>query len=164
MRPLEERDIPLMVSSISDKDQRTRIRQIFQRYLNEQDNGEREVIVAFSDEKYVGHVTIIWHPEYPPFAEKNIPEISNIGVEPELRRRGIGSMLMDEAEKRIFERSEIAGIGFGISADYGPAQRMFVKRGYVPDGKGLWTSERGYIWEFSTVQVDDCIIFLTKNR
>jgi GNAT superfamily N-acetyltransferase len=164
MRLLEERDIPLMISSISDKDQRTRRRQIFERYLNEQDNGEREVIVAFSDEEYVGHVTIIWHPEYPPFAGKNIPEISDIGVEPELRRRGIGSMLMDEAEKRIFRKSEIAGIGFGISADYGPAQRMFVKRGYVPDGKGLWTSERGYIWEFSTVQVDDCVIFLTKNR
>jgi len=153
-----------MVSSISDKDRRTRRRQIFERYLNEQDNGEREVIVAFSDGKYVGHVTIIWHPEYPPFAEKNIPEISDIGVEPELRRRGIGSMLMDEAEKRIFEKSEIAGIGFGISADYGPAQRMFVRRGYVPDGRGLWSSEGHYIWEFSIVQVDDCAIYLSKNR
>lgn len=71
---------------------------------------------------------------------------------------------MDEAEKRIFERSEVAGIGFGISADYGAAQRMFVKRGYVPDGRGLWSLKGYYVWEQSTIQVDNCAIFLTKSR
>jgi len=136
---------------------------IYERYLNEQTKGERVVIVAFLDGDFVGHVTIIWHPGYPPFAEKNIPEISDIQVRLEFRRRGIGSILMEEAEKRVFERSDVAGIGFGISADYGPAQRMFVKRGYIPDGLGLFCNGQ-YIWEFSTVQVDDCAIFLTKNR
>ena len=109
-------------------------------------------------------MTIIWHPEYPPFAENNIPEVSDISVKPDYRRQGIGSILMDEVEKRIFERSDVSGIGFGISADYGPAQRMFIKRGYTPDGRGLWSSGRGYIGELSTVQVDDCAIFLTKHR
>ncbi len=164
MRLLEARDIPLMVALLPDEDRHARRRQIYDRYLEEQSKGEREEIVAFLDEDYVGRVTIIWHPEYPPFAENNTPEISDINVEPDYRRRGIGSILMDESEKRIFERSDVAGIGFGISADYGPAQRMFVKRGYTPDGRGLWSSERGCIWEFSPVQVDDWVIFLTKNR
>ncbi len=164
MRLLEAQDIPRMVASLPTEDHRARRQKIYQRYLEEQSKGEREVVVAFLDEDYAGRVTIIWHPEYPLFAENNIPEISDIGVEPDYQRRGIGSMLMDEAEKRIFERSDVAGIGFGISADYGPAQRMFVKRGYIPDGLGLWSSGRGYIWESSTVQVDDCAIFLTKHR
>ena len=164
MRLLKAPDISLMVEFLSNEDRRTRSRQIYKRYLEEQSKGEREVIVAFLDKDYVARVTIIWHPEYPPFAENNIPEISDIGVKPDYRRQGIGSILMDEAEKRIFERSDVSGIGFGISADYGPAQRMFIKRGYIPDGRGLWSSAKGYIWEFSTVQVDDCAIFLTKNR
>lgn len=161
---LEAKDIPLMIAFLSAEDRRTRRQQIYKRYLQEQIKGEREVIVAFLGKDYVGCVTIIWHPEYPPFAENDIPEISDISIKPDYQRRGIGSILIDEAEKRIFKRSDISGIGFGISADYGPAQRMFVKRGYVPDGRGLWNSEKGYIWEFSTVQVDDCAIFLTKNR
>ena len=164
VRLLKLRDISITVSSLPDEDHRARRQQIYNRYLEEQTRGEREVLVAFMGEDYAGRVTIMWHPEYPPFAENNIPEISDIGVRPDYRRQGIGSILMDEAEKRIFERSDVSGIGFGISADYGPAQHMFVKRGYVPDGRGLWSSEKGYICEFSTVQVDDCAIFLTKSR
>ena len=30
-----------------------------------------------------------------------------------------------------------AGIAFGLYADYGAAQRLYIKRGYVPDGRGL---------------------------
>lgn len=163
-RLLKAQDIPLMVILLPTEDRRARREKIYQRYLEEQNKDERVVIVAFYEEDFVGHVTIIWHPEYPPFAENNIPEISDLRVMPAYRRRGIGSTLMNEAEKRIFERSDVSGIGFGISADYGPAQRMFVKRGYIPDGRGLWSSEKGHIGEFSTVQVDDCVIFLTKNH
>ena len=37
-------------------------------------------------------------------------------------------------------RSPLAGIGFGLYADYGAAQRLYVKCGYLPDGRGraLW--------------------------
>ena len=44
---------------------------------------------------------------------------------------------MDEAELRIKKRSPIVGLGFGITEDYGAAQILYIKRGYVPDGKGL---------------------------
>lgn len=164
IRLLEVRDIQLIVSLMHDIGSLGKTTSGYERYLDEQIKGERVVFVAFSEEDFVGHVTIIWHPSYPPFAEQNIPEISDLSVMPAYRCRGIGSALMDEAEKRIFERSNVAGIGFGISADYGAAQRMFVKRGYIPDGRGLWSSKGGYVWELSTVQVDDCAIFLTKSR
>lgn len=134
IRLLEARDIQLIVSLMHDIGSLGKTTSVYEGYLDEQNKGERVVIVAFSEEDFVGHVTIIWHSSYLPFAEKNIPEISDISVMPVYRRRGIGSTLMDEAEKRIFERSDAAGIGFGISADYGAAQRMFVKRGYIPDG------------------------------
>ena len=163
IRLLEQKDIPLIVSLFHGIGSYGKTTSIYERYLSEQSRGERVVLVAYSGKDFVGQVTIIWHPDYPPFAEKNIPEISDLSVLPEFRRRGIGSILMNEAEKRIFERSDVAGIGFGISADYGAAQRMFVKRGYIPDGQGLFGSGQ-YIRERSTVQVDDCAIYLTKKR
>ena len=75
----------------------------------------------------------------------DIPEINDTGVNPKFRRHGIDSILMDEAGKNVSEKPEIVGISFGISADYGPAQRMFVKRGYIPDGEGLRCAEQGFI-------------------
>ena len=163
IRLLKPEDIQRIVSLFHSIGSHGKTLSLYERYLAEQDKGERVVLVAYSGRDLVGYVTIIWHPDYPPFAEKNIPEISDLSVLPAFRRRGIGSILMDEAEKRIFERSDVAGIGFGISADYGAAQRIFVKRGYIPDGQGLFGNGQ-YIRERSTVQVDDCAIYLTKKR
>jgi ribosomal protein S18 acetylase RimI-like enzyme len=53
-------------------------------------------------------------------------EIVDFNVRPDLRRRGIGTRLMDEAEALIATRSPIAGIGVGLGLDYGPAQRLYV--------------------------------------
>jgi GNAT superfamily N-acetyltransferase len=163
IRLLESEDITGIVSLFHSIGSYGKTTSIYERYLSEQDKGERMVLVAYSGKDFVGQVTIIWHPDYPPFAEKNTPEISDLSVLPEFRRCGIGSILMDEAEKRIFERSDVIGIGFGISTDYGAAQRMFVKRGYIPDGQGLFAKGQ-YIRERSTVQVDDCAFYLTKKR
>ena len=66
-----------------------------------------------------------------------MPEINDFNVVPSYRRRGIGTALMDEAETLIRERSVEAGIAVGMYAEYGSAQRMYVLRGYVPDGLGL---------------------------
>ena len=60
-------------------------------------------------------------------------------------------------------RSDTVGIGFGLYADYGPAQRLYGLRGYVPDGHGI-------AWNGTTVRpmqqviVDDHLnVYLTKR-
>ncbi len=132
-------------------------------YLREQEQGERVGLVAFADGTFAGYVTVKWHSEYPSFAEQGIPEVSDLNVLPEFRRRGIASRLVDEAERRIFERSAVAGIGVGVSADYGPAQRMYVSRGYVPDGRGLFGYGH-FVPDNATVLVGLCAIYLTRER
>jgi len=70
---------------------------------------------------------------------------------------------MDEAEKRISERSKIIGIGVGLYPDYGAAQRMYVLRGYVPDGKGLFQKGQ-HVKPGQEVCIDDDLaLFLTKE-
>lgn len=109
----------------------------YEGYLAEQAAGERPVLVAYLDGVFAGYVTVKWLSHYPAFAEANIPEIADFNVLPQYQRRGIGTRLMDEAERLIAERSAVAGIGVGLIADYGAAQRLYILRGYVPDGAGM---------------------------
>jgi GNAT superfamily N-acetyltransferase len=163
IRLANEDDLPLLHSTPAVTGEK-RPPLLYERYLLEQERGKRVVLLAFYDNRFAGYVTVIWQPEYPPFAEKNIPEINDLAVHDDFLRRGIATSLVDEAEKRIFERSPVAGIGVGMYAGYGPAQRMYVLRGYVPDGLGL--AYKGKTVEpLQKVPVDDdLILYLTKER
>jgi GNAT superfamily N-acetyltransferase len=135
----------------------------YERYLGQQDSGERVVLVAFVDGVFAGYVTIVWHSEYEPFHAAGIPEIQDFNVLPHFRRRGIGTALMDEAEHRIGERSSIAGIGVGLYADYGAAQRMYARRGYIPDGHGLIYDNRIVPPGAQVMVDDDLVLQFTKK-
>jgi GNAT superfamily N-acetyltransferase len=134
----------------------------YERYLAEQRQGEREMLVAWDGDRFVGYVTVVWNSGYAPFRAAGIPEIADFNVLPHVRRQGIGSLLLDEAERRIAARSHVAGIGVGMTADYGAAQRLYVKRGYVPDGRGLVAGGHHVSWG-DTVRVDDdLVLYCTK--
>ena len=163
IRLLEERDVQPIVSAFREIGWSNKRPAQYQRYLSEQDQGRRTVLVALVGGEFAGYLTIDWIPVYPPFRQGGIPEITDFNVLPPLRRRGIGTRLMDEAERRIAERSPVAGIGFGLTPDYGAAQRMYVMRGYVPDGMGMRKNDR-YVKPGDSVTADDgLVIFLTKR-
>ncbi|MEV6288167.1 GNAT family N-acetyltransferase [Kribbella sp. NPDC051770] len=82
---------------------------------------------------------------------------------PAYRRRGIGSSLMDAAEALVAERSAVVGLGVGLYADYGTAQRMYVRRGYVPDGRGVIYDHR-QVPPGELVRLDDdAVLMFTKT-
>jgi len=135
----------------------------YERYLAEQRQGRRVVFVAFVAGDFAGYLTINWSSGYRPFREAGIPEIQDFNVLPRFRRRGIGTRLMGEAELVVSGRSSVVGIGVGMSPDYGPAQRLYALRGYVPDGRGL-TSRGHAAPRGSTVRLDDgLVLYLTKE-
>lgn len=70
---------------------------------------------------------------------------------------------MDEAERVIAARSAVAEIGVGMMADYGAAQHLHVRRGCLPDGRGLMTHERPVIAGKSALVDDDLVLYLTKR-
>ena len=123
----------------------------------------RDVYVAFIDGQFAGYLTICWSSSYEPFQKEKIPEIVDFNVLPNFRRQGIGTQLMDKAESEIAKLSSVAGIGVGVTPDYGAAQRLYVLRGYVPDGRGL--HYRGHYPKYgeeSTVD-DNLALYLTKK-
>lgn len=135
----------------------------YENYFSEQREGARTVLVAFAGTDFAGYVTINWRPGYQPFRADGVPEIQDFNVLPCFRRQGIGSRLMEEAEQKVSERSSVVGIGVGVSPDYGAAQRLYVLRGYVPDGKGLMRHTLP-VSKGGRITVDDALVlYLTKT-
>lgn len=162
IRLLQERDIGEIASAFVELGWDKPASQ-YERYLAEQARGERVMLVSFREDNFAGYLTIVWQSGYQPFRMASIPEVVDFNVLPHWRRQGIGTWLMDEAERRISERSPVAGIGVGMDADYGAAQRLYVKRGYIPDGRGL-VSHGCHLSHGETVVVDDgLVLYFTKN-
>jgi len=135
----------------------------YERYLAEQNAGTRVTLVAFADGTFCGYLNVVWEPDYPPFRTEGIPEIQDFNVLPAFQRRGIGTRLMDEAERIAGERSPIVGIGVGMTADYGAAQRLYVRRGCLTDGRGLHYAVRPLAYG-DTVTVDDALVLNFTRR
>ena len=140
---------------------------LFAGYLKEQELGARIVWVAHVKDEFAGYITLKWQSGYPSFKEQNIPEIMDLNVLPHFRKMGIGSMLLDTAEKQAATKSKIIGIGVGLYAGedggYGPAQRLYVKHGYIPDGKGVTYNYEPTIPGNSYALDDDLVLWFTKK-
>ena len=136
---------------------------LYQQYLDFQTSGQRDIIIAEKDGVFAGYLTIAWQSDYLPFREKGIPEIVDFNVLQSYRRQGIGTKLMDEAERRIKKSAEYAGIGFGMYKDYGSAQILYIKRGYVPDGNGLTYDRMLLKYGDKLTLDDDLALYLIKR-
>jgi GNAT superfamily N-acetyltransferase len=135
----------------------------YKAYYRQQEANQSTVLIAEIDDQFAGYLKIAWKPEYVLFEERNIPEIQDLNVLPEFRRRGVASALMDDAEVMIARTSPEVGIGVGLHPGYNVAQRMYVRRGYVPDGRGvMWRGK--FITEGQNIIADDdLVLHLTKK-
>ncbi len=161
--PLHCSDIAEIVAAFAGLGWGGKDRAQYEAYLREQEQGVRDVLVARTGNDFAGYVTVKWRPEYPPFRAAGIPEIQDLNVLPGCRRRRIGTSLMDDAERLIATRSPVAGIGVGLHADYGAAQRLYVLRGYVPDAHGVTSHARRVGYGDSVPVDDDLVLWLTRD-
>jgi GNAT superfamily N-acetyltransferase len=136
---------------------------LFRRYLTDQAMGTRSCWVANLNRAFAGYITVNWQPTYPGFAEQRIPEIQDLNVLPPFRRRGIGTALLDHAEAQIACRSDTVGIGVGLHPGYNDAQRLYGKRCYIPDGRGITYKDR-YLREGDQVTLDDDLLLHLIKR
>jgi GNAT superfamily N-acetyltransferase len=161
LRPLCETDPPL-ISAAFEAVGWSKPVAIYQRYLAEQTSGNRVCTVATVEGRFAGYVTINWNPDYPGYAGP-IPEIQDLNVLPDFRRRGIASKLLDWAEAEAANRSNQVGIGVGLHPGYNAAQRLYGKRGYVPDGLGIIYRGR-FVHEGETIILDDNLVMHLIKR
>lgn len=162
IRLLREGDLPVLFKSFNELGWKKPL-SLFKEYLNEQTKGNRLVWVAYRGTSLAGYVTLKWESLYLPFKSESIPEISDLNVLPSFRNQGAGTRLLDKAETAAYERSNRVGIGVGLYADYGSAQKLYVNRGYIPDGRGV-TYNYQHVSPGKKVRLDDdLILWFIKN-
>ena len=136
--------------------------EILTRYLKEQESGEREVLVAEVEGAVAGYITILPDAKQGPFAGM-APELSDFNVFEPFQNQGIGNLLLEEAEKRVRLISDKVTLGVGLHSGYGPAQRLYMKRGYIPDGTGVWYRNQPLEMNATIQNNDDLVLYLSKE-
>ena len=134
--------------------------------LRDQAEGKCISLVAEYQGQVAGYINVYWDWAITAgaFAGKGYPEIVDFGVLEKFRRRGIGSKLMDAAEQIAGRYADTVCLGVGLCASYGAAQRMYVQRGYIPDGSGVWYQGKPCV-QYETVCTvdDDLLLFFSKK-
>ncbi|MCY7064096.1 GNAT family N-acetyltransferase [Streptococcus oralis] len=136
--------------------------EILARYFLEQECREREVLVAEVGGALAGYITILPCAKQGPFAEI-YPELSDFNVFEPFQNQGIGNLLMEEAEKRVKLISDKVTLGVGLHSGYGPAQRLYIKRGYIPDGTGIWYQNHQPAMNAICEDIGELVLYLSKN-
>ena len=136
--------------------------EILTRYFKEQESGEREVLVAEVEGALAGYITILSCAKQGPFAEI-YPELSDFNVFEPFQNQGIGNLLLEEAEKQVRLISDKVTLGVGLHSGYGPAQRLYIKRGYIPDGTGVWYQNHQPAMNAVCEDNGELVLYLSKN-
>ena len=136
--------------------------EILTRYFKEQESGEREVLIADLTSAVAGYITILPDAKQGPFAGM-APELSDFNVFEPFQNQGIGNLLMEEAENRVKFFSDKVTLGVGLHSGYGPAQRLYIKRGYIPDGSGVWYRNQSLEMNAVCEDIGELVLYLSKR-
>ena len=131
--------------------------------LRDQAAGRCVALAAEYHGQTAGYLSVYFQPEHRPFTGKGWPELVDFGVLEKFRMHGIGGRLMDAAEKIASETSPVATLGVGLHSGYGSAQRMYIKRGYVPDGSGVWYRDQVCPPHGDCRNDDGLVLYLSKK-
>jgi|SRR5580765_7881965 len=132
--------------------------------LTEHEAGKRIILLAVEDTNILAYGSLVWSPAYPVFRKLNIPEIQDLVVMQQRRQEGIGSRLITALEQRVRQQGHLqVGLGVGLYADYGAAQRLYVRLGYIPDGRGITCNYLPAAGGLSFRVDDDLLLWLVKS-
>lgn len=165
IREMQKDDIELLVKNFtfSWSSQQATI-QKWQKYYEEHQNQIRKVFLVENENEIIGYGSLLTTLDYSYFKEAAIPEINDVWISENFRKKGFGKQLIlhieNEARKRGYRE---IGLGVGLYADYGIAQKLYFKLGYKPNGKGITYKTISVVPGEKYPVDDDLILWLTKN-
>ena len=129
-----------------------------------QAEGKCVALTAEFQGRPAGNVYLYLKANEGPFKGKDWPIIVDFNVLMKYQRKGIGNRMMDVAEQLAAQYADTVCLGVGLSREYGTAQRMYAKRGYIPDGSGVWYQDKQCV-QYETVCTvdDDLVLFMSKK-
>ena len=135
----------------------------YQMRLADQAAGKAVALVAEYQGNVAGYIHVYPDAATGPFGGQGYPEIVDFGVLEKYRRHGIGGKLMDVAEQVASRYGDVVYLGVGLHFGYGSAQRMYVKRGYVPDGSGVWYQDQVCGQYAPCCNDDELVLYFSKK-
>ncbi len=113
------------------------------------------ILIAADEGRDCAFCLLNYTPRYSLYKKLGMPEIQDLNVIATHRRKGIATVLIGWCEGHARSKGCVqVGISVGLFKDYGPAQILYVKMGYVPDGNGI-TCDRETVKPYASYMVDD---------
>ena len=131
--------------------------------LKHQAEGKSVSLTAVYLGNVAGYINVYPDSQWGAFAGQGLPEIIDFGVLEKYRKKGIGTKLMNAAEEIAGKYADTVYLGVGLHKGYGSAQRMYVKRGYIPDGSGVWFGDKPCRPYADCRNDDDLALYLSKK-
>jgi GNAT superfamily N-acetyltransferase len=115
-------------------------------------------LIAWENDEPVGHAHIAWSGTH-----LGVPEIQDVFVLPELRRRGIATQLTEAAEELAWARGWHR-ISLSVSQEGNEAAgRLYAKLGYVDAGEDPVRVLGQITLRGRPFDVDDTLVYLVKD-
>ncbi|HFI0064103.1 TPA: GNAT family N-acetyltransferase [Streptococcus suis] len=130
--------------------------------MTEQEEGERQVLVAENEQACLGYITLVKCPKKGRFSQTGIPEIVDFNVFEHFQGQGICYRLLDAICQLVSDFTSQIGIGVGLNAHYGKAQKLYVQNGFIPDGTGVWYEDSPLAIEASAYNDDNLAQYFIK--
>lgn len=140
VRVMTQNDIALICEAADDAGEENV--SYFERQLANQDKQECTALIALCDGEVAGHVFLYYKCRWGGMANCNLPSVVDLVVFEKYRKKGIATKLMNIAEEIAKEYGSKIYLDVCLNSEYGPAQVLYIKRGYVPDGKGVYYEEK----------------------
>jgi len=140
VRIMDYDDIPLICKA--DNDERESNIKYLRNQLENQKKQECSALLALYNGEIAGYVFLYYKCRWGSLANCDLPCVIDLIVFDKYRKKGIATVLMDIAEKIAKKHNDKVYLDVCLNSDYGSAQRLYVKRGYVPDGRGVYYEEK----------------------
>lgn len=136
IRKMTYDDIPLICKA--DNDESESNIEYLKNNLENQENKKCSALLALFNNQVAGYVFLYYQCKWGGLKNQGLPSVVDLIVFEPYRRKGIATALMDYAEKEARNINSKIYLDVCLNSEYGPAQCFYIRRGYVPDGAGVY--------------------------
>ena len=136
IRKMTYDDIPRICKA--DNDESESNIEYLKNNLENQENKKCSALLALFNNQIAGYVFLYYQCKWGGLKNQGLPSVVDLIVFEPYRRKGIATALMDYAEKEARNINSKIYLDVCLNSEYGPAQCFYIRRGYVPDGAGVY--------------------------
>ncbi len=161
VRPIRDDEIVALCEAEGDKSEENI--KYYERYLNWQREGECTFLIALLNGEIAGYVFVLYQDRWGSMADARQPGLADLNVFPWNRRCGVGNALLEKAEEIAALYGDSLHLDVHVTATAGQAHRLYFRRGYLPDGRGIYHKYKQYDNAMGEVNPEDLTLLLIKS-